>query len=148
MPATKKTLRIALIEDDANDVFLFQRALTRGGFASPLINFKDGKEAVDYFKQLESSMTPTPKLPDIILTDIKMPRMDGIVFLHWLRGQPDLKGLPVIVVTSSVLPSDMDQGRRLGIFEFLVKEPAFENVVSTLERFLVALSKDSGSSNP
>jgi two-component system response regulator len=148
MPSTKKTILVALIEDDPNDVFLFQRALTRGGFAWPLINFKDGREAVDYFKPLESTITPSPRLPDIILTDIKMPRLDGIAFLHWLRGEPELNDLPVIVLTSSVLPSDMDQAHRLGIFDFITKEATYENVVPALERFLGSLNKDSGSSKP
>jgi len=146
MLVTKEALRIALIEDDPNDVFFIDRALRQGGFTNPLIHFKDGREAVDYFKPLGSA--PSSRLPDIVLTDIKMPRIDGIVFLRWLRGQPNLKNLPVIVLTSSVLPSDKDQARRLGVFKFVTKEASCDNVVSALELFLASLNKDSGSSKP
>jgi len=64
-----------------------------------------------------------------------------------LERQPNLKDLPVIVVTSSVLPSDKDQARHLGILEFLSKETSYINVVFALERFLASLNKDSGSLN-
>jgi two-component system response regulator len=142
MPITRETLRIVLIENDSDDAFLLKRALKQGGFLYPLTHFQDGAEAIDYFKALE---TPTSRLPDIILTDLKMPRIDGMDFLRWLRDHPLLKDLPVIVLTSSNQLSDKSRTGRMGVFKFLTKQIHYENVISTLELFLLSLNKDSGS---
>jgi CheY-like chemotaxis protein len=142
-PITRETLRIVLIENDPDDVFLLKRALKQGGFIHPLIHLQDGVEAIDYFKALE---TPTSRLPDIILTDLKMPRIDGMDFLRWLREHPLLKDLPVIVLSSSNQFSDKTRTGRMGIFKFLTKQVHYENVISTLELFLVASNQDSASS--
>jgi CheY-like chemotaxis protein len=141
MPVARETLRIVLIENDPDDVFFLTRALEQGGFIRPLIHLKDGMEAVDYFKALE---IPTSRLPDIILTDLNMPRMDGMDFLHWLREQPLLKELPVVVLTSSDHASDIRRSGRMGIFKFLTKQIHYENVISTLELFLVSSANDPG----
>jgi two-component system, response regulator len=141
MPATRETLRIVLIENDPDDIFFITRALKQAGFLHPLIHLKDGMEAVDYFKALEA---PTSRLPDIILTDLHMPRMDGTDFLKWLRAHPLLKELPVIVLTSSSESLDKRRTSRLGIFKFLTKQVSCNNVTSALELFLASLRNDSG----
>jgi CheY-like chemotaxis protein len=140
MPVARETLRIVLVENDPNDAFFLTRALKQGGFIHPLIRLRDGMEAIDYFKALEA---PTSRLPDIILTDLDMPRMGGMEFLQWLRAQPLLKDMPVIVLTSSSDISNKRRTARMGIFRFLTKQVRCENVISTLELFLVSSNGDS-----
>lgn len=143
MSVTRATLRIVLVENDPDDLFFLLRALTQGGFTHPLIHLRDGIEAMDYFKALED---PAANLPDIVLTDLKMPRMDGMDFLQWLRENSLLKDLPVIILTSSNEPSDMRRTSRLGVFHFVTKQVRYENVISTLDLFLASLNNRSASS--
>jgi CheY-like chemotaxis protein len=139
MPLTRETLRIALVENDPDDLFFLERALLKEGFRAPVVHLRDGMEAIDYFSALD---TPVAELPDIVLTDLKMPRMDGMDFLQWLRGTPGLKELPVIVLTSSSESSDMRQTGRMGIFKFVTKQVSYEGLTSALKLFLVSLNTD------
>jgi CheY-like chemotaxis protein len=139
MPVTRETLRIVLIENDPDDLFFLERALDKAGFTRPLIHLHDGMEAINYLTTMES---PDAILPDIILTDLKMPRMNGMDFLEWLRSNPRLQELPVIVLTSSNETIDMRETTRLGIYKFLTKQVRYDNVISTLSQFILALNMD------
>ena len=92
---------ILLVDDDAADAFLINRALERVARQSALtlkVTYKtDGLAAL---AALEGCETPDD-LPDTIVTDINMPHMDGMTFLHWLRGEPNYKFLYVAVLTTS-----------------------------------------------
>ena len=137
MSVTRETLRIVLVENDPDDLFFLERALDKEGFNHPVVHLRDGMEAMNYFSALQA---PDADLPDIVLTDLKMPRMDGVDFLQWLRGTPRLQELPVIVLTSSSETSDMRQTNRLGIFKFVTKQVRFENLTTALKMFLLAVN--------
>ena len=128
---------MVLVENDPDDLFFLERALDKEGFARPVVHLRDGLEAKDFFSALQ---TPDAELPDIVLTDLKMPRMDGMDLLQWLRRTPRLKDLPVIVLTSSNESSDMRRTTRLGIFKFVTKEVQYENLTSALKTFLLAVN--------
>jgi len=132
---TKETIKIMLVENDENDVFFLRRALTHAGYTNPLIHLQNGKAAVNYFKTLEASSSAS--VPDIALMDIKMPVMDGFDVLSWLRQESSFKELPVIMLSSSDDLSDMTKSRRLGIYKFLTKQVHYDNVISSLESFLL-----------
>ena len=140
MPVTRETLRIVLIENDPDDLFFLERALDKAGFTCPIVHLHDGQEAVNYFTILEASNTAD--LPDVILTDLKMPRLNGMDLLQWLRANPRLKDLPVIVLTSSNETVDLRATSRLGIYKFLTKQVRYENVIATLNQFILALNLD------
>ena len=139
MVVTRESLRVALIENDPDDLFFLERALDKAGFSRPLIHLQDGMEAMNYFSTLEA---PDAILPDIVLTDLKMPRMDGVDLLQWLRAHARLKELPVIVLTSSNESVDLRATTRLGIYKFLTKQVRYENVISALNQFILALNLD------
>jgi CheY-like chemotaxis protein len=139
LPVTRDRLRIALVENDPDDLFFLERALVKNGFSRPLFHCRDGAEAASYLNKLIANNSP---LPDIILTDIKMPRMNGIDLLGFVRQSPQLKEIPVIILTSSSEHSDMRQTARLGVFKFLTKEVCYEKVVSTLDLFIISLNHD------
>ena len=144
MPVTRQMLRLVLVENDPDDLFFLTRALTKEGFTHPLLHFRDGLEALNYFTTLEA---PGAVLPHIVLTDLKMPRVDGMDLLQWLRSRPAFKDFPVIILTSSSEASDMRQTARLGIFKFVTKEVRYENVISTLNLFLISLNAEAGRSS-
>ncbi|MBD2740160.1 response regulator [Coleofasciculus sp. FACHB-1120] len=130
---------ILLVEDDSNDVFLIQRAFRKANLLNPLQVVENGEAAVFYLagKQPYSDRDRYP-LPALILLDLKLPRKSGLEVLEWLRQQPDLKRLPVVVLTSSEENRDINRAYDLGANSYLVKPVAFEallDMVKTLNSY-------------
>jgi CheY-like chemotaxis protein len=113
---------ILLVEDDPDDVLLVKRALELAGARITLAVARDGDEAVAY---LGGARRPAGDgdlpLPCLVLLDLKLPRRSGHEVLEWLRGQPVLRRLPVIVLTSSDQQRDIDHAYDLGVNSYLVK---------------------------
>jgi CheY-like chemotaxis protein len=118
---------ILLVEDDENDILLFQRAAREAGIQNAVSVARDGQEAIDYLAghQQFADRNRFP-LPGLLLLDIKMPRKTGLDVLEWLSGQPHLRLLPVIMFTSSPRSDDVAQAYRLGANAFVVKPSSFE----------------------
>lgn len=91
-------LWILVAEDDPNDVVLLKRAFRQNGMDNPTYICKDGEDAIAYLrgegKYKDRSVYPRP---DVIFTDLKMPRLGGLEVLEWLHAQPDCQVIPVIV---------------------------------------------------
>ena len=113
---------ILLAEDDANDVFLFRRAVKKAGLQSTVVDVPDGREAVQYLSgeppYANRALFP---LPNLLLLDLKMPLMDGFDVLGWMRTRPELANLPVVVLSSSTIEADIKKARSLGAREYLIK---------------------------
>lgn len=113
-------LSILLLEDSSDDVFFFLRSVEKIGAAA--VHVTDGHLA----KQLlipEGSLVGcnAAALPSVIVTDLKMPRCDGIDFVKWLRAQSAIKDIPIIVLSSSPRPGDQDRAIAAGANGYLVK---------------------------
>src|SRR2546421_10814287 len=111
------------VEDDRNDVELLRTAL-HGQQVGILRVVPDGQEAIDYLLRADGRDDREKfPLPDVILLDLKMPRMDGFQFLQWLRqDSPNhLRRIPVIVMSTSAEPSDVDRSYDLGANCYLTK---------------------------
>jgi len=131
-----KNQYILLVEDDANDVLLISRAFQKAGLRDVLKVVRDGSEAIEYLSG-EGSYADRERypLPFLLLLDLKMPGTDGFEVLQWLRGEPDLKRLLVVVLTSSNLQSDVDRAYELGANSYLVKPVEFDEMVNMIQRF-------------
>jgi len=127
---------ILLAEDDANDTLLIKRAFQKAGFGSLLKTVSNGKQAIDYVagggEYADRSRFP---LPFLLLLDLKMPGTNGFEVLTWIRSQPDLKRLLVVVLTSSNLQTDVDRAYELGANSYLVKPIEFGQMVNMIQRF-------------
>jgi len=125
---------ILLAEDDKNDVFLMRRGLEKAGVPNPLFVVENGREVIDY---LAGNAPYTPRehfpLPGLMLLDLKMPWMDGFDVLAWLRTKKQFDTLPVVVLTSSKLQTDIDRSRQLGVYDYRVKPQAMEDLVRLLD---------------
>ena len=118
--AIPKTVLIA--ENDANDVFLLRRAFAKAKVSAALHFVQDGQEAIDYLKgEAGFSDRVAHPLPDLVLLDLKMPRIGGSTVLEWIRQQTNLRSLPVIVLSSSNLQADIDRAYELGANSYIVK---------------------------
>jgi CheY-like chemotaxis protein len=113
---------VLLVDDDPNDVLLIRRAFSKSSFATSLHSVHDGEEAMHYLQGLEPYRDRVRyPLPCLILLDLKMPRLDGFEVLQWLRGQPKLRHLPVVVLSSSNAIVDVNRAYELGAKSCLVK---------------------------
>lgn len=131
-----KNASILLAEDDPNDVLLIQRAFEKAGLKNKLKVVPDGEQAINY---LSGKGTYTNRdlypMPFMLLLDLKMPGTDGFEVLQWVRQEPQLKRLLIVVLTSSHLQADVDRAYELGANSYLVKPVAFEEMVHLVQRF-------------
>jgi CheY-like chemotaxis protein len=125
---------ILLAEDDANDVLLIQRAFQRNLVANPVQVVRDGDEAVAYLSgQAPFADRERHPLPVLMLMDLKMPRKSGLEVLEWVRQQPGLKRLPIIVLTSSNQSPDINRAYELGANSYLVKPAGFDSLLDLVK---------------
>src|SRR5262252_10160973 len=125
---------ILLAEDEENDVVLMRKAFERAGLPNPIMVVENGREAVDYLAgKGEFAQRDKFPLPGLLLLDLKMPWMDGFDVLVWLRRHRSFDTLPVVVLTSSRLQSDIDRSRMLGAYDYRVKPHDFEHLVRLLD---------------
>ena len=119
---------ILLAEDSEDDVILIERAFRKAKIMAPLMAVRDGEEAICYLSGFGrfADRTQFP-LPDLFLLDLKLPMRDGFEVLRWIQTKPELKKLPVIVLTQSDRIRDANQAYRLGAYSFLVKGTDFKD---------------------
>jgi len=122
-----ETQLILLAEDLQDDIDIIVRAFQRAGVSTPIHVVRDGEEAIQYLKGegAYSNRAEYP-LPALFLLDLKMPRVDGFEVLKWVRAQPGLRTLPVVVLTSSEHIRDVNRAYELGANSFLVKRMEFD----------------------
>ena len=125
---------ILLVEDDPNDIILIKRAFEKANITNPLQVVENGEEAISYLdgKGRYGDREKYP-LPILILLDLKLPRKSGHEVLEWLRQQPGLKRLTVVVLTSSQQSSDINRAYDLGANSYLVKPVTFDTLVEVVK---------------
>jgi len=118
----ENAVKILLVEDQKSDAMLIKRALLKGGILNQVIVLRDGEQALAYLKAegnyADREVYP---LPDMILLDLKMPKVGGLEVLRELKQIEGLKRIPVIVLTSSALSADVNAAYDLGANSYLVK---------------------------
>jgi CheY-like chemotaxis protein len=119
-----------LVEDNADDVMLIRRAFQKSRVLNPLHVARTGEEALAYLsgegRYCNRAEFP---LPALVLLDLKMPGIDGFEVLKWIREQPGLNLLRVVVLTSSDSMRDVNLAYKLGANSFLVKPVDFDRFV-------------------
>jgi CheY-like chemotaxis protein len=121
---------ILLVEDQDNDIQLVRRAFVKAQLPNPLRVVCSGDEATAYLAgQRKFANRAEFPLPRLVLLDLKLPGTDGFQVLRWIRKQPGLKSLIVVVLTSSDHIRDVNEAYNLGANSFMVKPTDFENIV-------------------
>ncbi|NLI73322.1 MAG: response regulator [Euryarchaeota archaeon] len=123
---------ILVIDDNQGDALIIKEAFEDSGSCVSLSFASDGVEALTILRNVAA-------LPDLIVLDIKMPKMDGLDFLKVLRNDPDLNAATVVILTSSDDPRDREMARYLGVINYFTKPSRFNNWI-TLSRKLKKLS--------
>ncbi|HEY9851936.1 MAG TPA: response regulator [Leptolyngbyaceae cyanobacterium] len=126
--------RILLVEDDPGDVFRIQRAFRKANIISPLEVVTDGEQAINYLSGQEAYQDRDRyPLPILILLDLKLPRRSGFDVLKWLRNESEVKHLPVVVLTSSDRPDDIERAYLLGANSYLSKPPEIDELLEMVK---------------
>jgi CheY-like chemotaxis protein len=125
---------ILLVEDNEDDVLFVRRAFAKARIVNPLMVVDNGDDAVAYLSG-ERNYTDRQKypLPMLILLDWKLPRLSGNEVLLWLKEQPDMKKIPVVVLTSSRESEDVNQAYELGASTYLAKPVSFDGLVEMVQ---------------
>ena len=143
--AMTSQLTVLHVEDDPNDVLLLQRAFRRAGLTHALQVVTDGDQAVAYLTgQGQYTDRSAHPLPSLILLDLKLPRRSGLEVLAWLRSDPEVKKLPVIVLTSSRLSEDVDRAYALGANSYMAKPSGNYDGLAEMVKNLEQKSSEAG----
>ena len=123
------SLSILLVEDDTIEVMKFKRVLKSISESYKIIEATNGEAALEYLTKRES-------LPDIILLDLNMPKMNGLEFLKILKNDAILKFLPTIILTTSSNQKDLLEAYKIGIAGYVTKPLKYEDYVEKISRLL------------
>ena len=117
---------ILLVEDNANDEALTQRALKKANIMNKVVVARDGALALDYLFAKGAFATRDPgEVPQVVLLDLNLPKVGGLDVLRAIRADPRTKLLPVVVLTSSKQDRDLVEGYSLGANSYVVKPVDF-----------------------
>jgi CheY-like chemotaxis protein len=141
---TITTQTILLVEDEENDVLFMQMALEKAGLASALRVAEDGQEAIDYLRG-EGKFADRGRfpMPALVFLDLKLPRVMGMEVLKWMREQPALSTMVVVMLTSSQQRSDIEKACALGANSYLVKPSnplELNEIVEGVKRYWLQLN--------
>lgn len=126
--------RIAIVDDNPDDIFLLQRQLRRLGIACPIATFSDGHDAMAFLRQT-AEQTGRGSLPELLFLDINMPGATGFSVLCWLREHEVLRNLKVIILSGTSDPGDIALATALTADAFLAKHCSPEKLAHLLHRF-------------
>jgi CheY-like chemotaxis protein len=126
LAAQRKSSPVLLVEDDPIDVFFALKAFKAAGVQNTIIVAHDGAEAMEILKLRNQSSLHVPAL---VITDVKMPRVDGFDLLVWLRTEPQFETIPRLVISSSVLEADVAKSLELGATAYFVKRNALPELI-------------------
>lgn len=124
-----KNLKVLLIEDDMIEVMKLGRAITSLNLNHKIIEANNGEEALKLLEEKD-------KLPDIILLDLNMPKINGIEFLKILKADDRLKYIPTIILTTSNNQRDLLECYKIGVAGYVLKPLKYEDYVSKIEKLL------------
>ena len=125
------SIAILYVEDEETDVMLLQHVLAKAGIHNPLQTVKDGKAAKDYLAgNPPFDDRRSHPLPGLVLLDLNLPYWSGFEVLEWIRQQPQLRRLPVVIFTSSNRPDDIARAYDAGANAYLVKPNALADLLT------------------
>jgi CheY-like chemotaxis protein len=126
--------RILLVDDSSRDTELAIIALSEYNLVNEIVALRDGAEALDYLYRRGPFTDRTSGQPAVILLDLKMPKVDGLEVLRQIKGDPKLKVIPVVVMTSSREERDVVESYNLSINAYVVKPVNFLDFVEAVKQ--------------
>jgi CheY-like chemotaxis protein len=127
-----QSVNILIAEDDEGHAALITRNLRRSGIDNPIQHFKNGQEILDFLFAEENGVKDGHAY--LLLLDVRMPKVDGIEVLRQIRATERLRGMPVIIVTTTDDPREIEHCHRLGCNTYVTKPVDYEKFVEAVRR--------------
>ena len=124
---------IVLVEDSSQDIELTIAALTKARLANEVIILRDGEEALDFLCCRGRHELREKGNPALVLLDIKLPKVDGLEVLNYIKHDPELKSIPVVMLTSSQEEPDLAKSYELGANGYVVKPVRFQDFAKAVQ---------------
>lgn len=134
----EKAINILLVEDDEVDVMNVERAFKKAMISNPLYIANNGLEALTLLQGKDGEAPQIPKHRRLILLDLNMPKMNGLELLEVIRNDPDLKSIPVVVLTTSDEDRDRIEAYNHNVAGYILKPVTFSkfaDVMATLNKY-------------
>ena len=126
---------ILLVEDDPHDAELTIMTLQEHNIINNIMHVKDGAEALDYlFGKGDYVNRDTSVLPKVILMDLKLPKISGLDVLKEIRRYDKFKDVPIVILTSSSMETDIVESYKMGVNSYIVKPVNFKNFVDSVNQ--------------
>lgn len=125
---------ILIAEDDEGHADLIRKNLARSGIANPILRFRDGQEISDFLFRAGNGPRREPGKPYILLLDIRMPKMDGTEVLRQIKGDAELRKMPVVMITTTDDPREVALCHELGCNSYITKPVEYDAFVNTIRQ--------------
>ncbi len=135
-----RTVVILVTEDDEGHAGLIGKNLTRAGIMNEILNFTDGQQVLDFLRREGGGPHRTVDTAYVLLLDISMPKVDGIEVLTQVKADPELRKLPVIMITTTDDPREVERCHSLGCSSYITKPVDSERFVNAVRQLGLFLS--------
>jgi CheY-like chemotaxis protein len=130
----KESTTFLLCDDDEGHVQLITRNFKRNGVENKILHFKNGQEIIDFFNHIHSNYEIDETYPYIVLLDIRMPKVDGISVLNFIKSNSELKKIPVIMLTTTDDPKEISNCYLKGCNNYLTKPVEYDAFIEVIKR--------------
>ncbi|MBD3392851.1 MAG: response regulator [Chitinivibrionales bacterium] len=130
----RKEVMVLIAEDDEGHATLIKKNLKRAGILNELIHFHDGQEVLDYLFRRGDGPGREPGKSYLLLLDIRMPKVDGIEVLRQVKADPELKKVPVIMITTTDDPREVERCHSLGCSNYVTKPIDYDKFVKAIRQ--------------
>jgi CheY-like chemotaxis protein len=131
---------ILIADDDAGHARLIEKNLQRAGLDNSVLRFEDGQAILDFLFRRGAGPTRAPDTSYLLLLDIRMPKVDGVEVLRQLKADPDLRKLPVSMLTTTDDPREVARCHELGCNNYLVKPVNYEKFAEAIKQLGLFIS--------
>jgi len=128
-----KDIRILLVEDNPDDVELTLKVFRKYNIVNQILVARDGEEALKILFNFKKGVQ-REKRPDLILLDLKLPKVDGLEVLHQIKSHPRTQPIPVVILTSSREEDDLIKSYQLGVNSYIRKPVNFDNFIEVVRQ--------------
>lgn len=129
----RREVVILIADDDSGHARLIDKNLARAGLTNQVEHFENGQEVLDYLFQRGPGRKRTPETPYLLLLDIRMPKVDGVEVLRQVKRDPELRKIPVSMLTTTDDPREVERCHALGCSNYLVKPVDYEKFADAIK---------------